>query len=139
MTTWRERGYVPASDGEESDGELSTQENDFPPAYISSNFATNDANDELKSHEHPEKTTTEDSPVLDDGYVDIDDVLDPKPNEKPGNAPRHLAASHLTSGIAVLDLSNLPDNLVDQEDGVELQVRRLRAQILYGSDLDRFV
>ena len=32
MTNWRERGYVPPSDGEESDSDLSTQE-PIPPHY----------------------------------------------------------------------------------------------------------
>jgi hypothetical protein len=85
MTTWRELGYVPASDGEDSDAELSTQEDEFaplaPPEDVSreslENETTQNGDEQTSAHDVEGSNTnateqSEPSPIRDDGAMDID-------------------------------------------------------------------
>ncbi|KAL7267925.1 hypothetical protein RUND412_009473 [Rhizina undulata] len=136
MTNWRERGYVPASDGEESDGELSTQE-DQEPFDIQSERNTPDEveNGDAVSREKPAEETVSEVAVLIDGgediaqiasenvasddFRDIEKVLSGIAGVMDGNADGD--AGRREREVSVVDLSNQVEESDEDHGGVQLR------------------
>lgn len=94
MTNWRERGYVPPSDGEESDSDLSTQE-PIPPHY-NGNLAVSCSTQQITR----------------------DAVQSATPGRDDRANPSAVQSSQITARerIQTLDLSNVPDGKDEVEE-----------------------
>lgn len=139
MTNWRERGYVPASDGEDSDAELSTQEESLgspiprreeTPDKLGRNEEMGNGGDggdkmEQKISGDTEGPGMELLNATDGEFMDIDKALgvatQPQKSVRERLSIEHMTAV-LPADIPVVDLSNQRDEADDEDGGVGLQV-----------------
>jgi hypothetical protein len=137
MTTWRELGYVPDSDGEDSDAELSTQEDEFAPPVLPEAVSSESLENEIKqngdeqtstraveeSNTDPTKQSTQSEPlpVRDDGFMDIDVASQHNGSGKEDQAPPPAQKEAEKANIQyadLMDIDNLPGTTTQPEKTV---------------------
>jgi hypothetical protein len=143
MATWRERGFVPASDGEVSDDNFSTQNNDpIKTAHPGDqNSTVNTSSDWEPGNEHFEggsggietgaeegaltESAMQQPSISDDGFMDIDDPLGgctlAKRKKSKEGTPEYICSLD-PKDVPVLDLTHQSADVDYEDGGVDLQV-----------------
>ncbi|KAI5846575.1 hypothetical protein DFP73DRAFT_623998 [Morchella snyderi] len=150
MTNWRELGFVPNSDDEDSDTALSTQEDgeEFGHEIQVVNKTKERGNeiagtglvtDSTTSHlEHSIEEAIKND-TTSEGFIDIDQVLGVLPNTKGSTQSTHttgqvgqhedleiqlngvdIGENEINKVVTIVDISNQPETPEEQEDQVQL-------------------
>ncbi|KAA8895421.1 Mus7/MMS22 family-domain-containing protein [Sphaerosporella brunnea] len=128
MTTWRELGYVPASDGEDSEAELSTQEDDFPvPGGTSIEVTTRNADERMSTSgfSNPVETPPELLlPTPNDGFMDLDGVEAATQNQSSGKGSQATA----TPDEEMKEVDGQNDDFMDIDEALGVAGNRMSTE-----------